>query len=99
MKKLWGDNFYHPGTNKWSHIPSEGTIRGFCYFILDPIYKMFNAVLSKTKEGITQLNKLLKQNNIIINEDEAKLEKKPLLQVRILNFYIFRPYYMNFYYK
>lgn len=40
MKRLWGDHFYCPSQNKWSMGKGEGFIRGFCQFVLDPIYKV-----------------------------------------------------------
>ena len=40
MKRLWGDQFYNPVERKWSKAPSKGFVRGFCQFILDPIYKV-----------------------------------------------------------
>lgn len=40
MKRLWGDQFYSPSTRKWNKSGGEGFVRGFCQFILDPIYKV-----------------------------------------------------------
>lgn len=40
MKRLWGDHFYNPQEKKWSKEPSEGSVRGFNMFVLDPIFKV-----------------------------------------------------------
>ena len=46
MQRLWGDNFYNPVERKWTKQPSEGSIRGFNMFVLDPIYKVSTALLT-----------------------------------------------------
>ena len=38
MKRLWGDNFFSPEDKKWKKESAKGYVRGFCQFILDPIY-------------------------------------------------------------
>ena len=40
MKRLWGDQFYHPKDKKWSKEQGDGYVRGFTQYILDPIYKV-----------------------------------------------------------
>jgi len=40
MKRLWGDQFYNPGTKKWNKSEGDGFVRGFNQFVLDPIYKV-----------------------------------------------------------
>ena len=40
MKRLWGDNCFNPKTNKWSKSMKDDYIRGFCMFVLTPIYKV-----------------------------------------------------------
>ena len=40
MKRLWGDQFYHPMEKKWNKQGGEGYVRGFNQFVLDPIYKV-----------------------------------------------------------
>jgi len=40
MKRLWGDNSFNPKMKKWSKTLSEGYVRGFNQFVLDPIYKV-----------------------------------------------------------
>lgn len=40
MNRLWGDNFFNPTEKKWKKEFSQGYTRGFCQFVLDPIYKV-----------------------------------------------------------
>lgn len=46
MKRLWGENFYNNKTRKWSKIPEEGSVRGFNKFILEPLCKVCNVLLT-----------------------------------------------------
>ena len=41
MKRLWGDQFYNAKEKKWAKTYSDGYVRGFNQFILDPIFKVF----------------------------------------------------------
>jgi elongation factor 2 len=50
MKKLWGENFFNPKTKKWSKQKAEDNKRSFCMYVLDPIYKMFDAIMNFKKE-------------------------------------------------
>merc|ERR550539_1191693 len=77
MKKLWGDHFYNPKTKKWAKTSGDGAIRGFCMFILDPIYKMFESVMGFKKE---EYAKLLEKLNIKLSVEEKDLEGKPLIK-------------------
>ena len=40
MKRLWGDQFFSSADRKWNKGGGEGYTRGFCQFVLDPIYKV-----------------------------------------------------------
>lgn len=40
MKRLWGDQFYNAKEKKWNKTGGEGYVRGFCQFVLDPIFKV-----------------------------------------------------------
>ena len=48
MKRLWGDQFYSPSLRKWNKTGGESYVRGFCQFILDPIYKVSVVVWTST---------------------------------------------------
>lgn len=73
MARLWGDKFLENG--KWN---KEGKgVRGFNQFVLDPIYKMFEAVMEHKKEEYT---KLLEKLEIKLSIEEKELEGKPLIK-------------------
>ncbi|KAL1305378.1 hypothetical protein AAFC00_002272 [Neodothiora populina] len=85
MDRLWGDNFFNPKTKKWSKNGGddiEGT-RAFNQFILDPIFRIFSAVMNfKTDQIPTLLEKL----EIKLTGDEKSLEGKQLLKVVMKKF-------------
>eukprot|EP00794_Sanderia_malayensis_P009989 gene9989-11010_t len=78
MKRLWGDNFFNPKERKWNKTGGDGYIRGFCQFVLDPIYKMFQAVMNHKKDVY---NTLLSKLDIHLKKDELEIEGKPLLKL------------------
>jgi elongation factor 2 len=81
MKRFWGDNFYSPSEKKWSTTRADGYQRGFCQFVLDPIFKVFSSIMNFRKE---EYLKLIEKLNIkVLGEDKDKLEEggKPLLKV------------------
>merc|ERR1739844_210420 len=45
MKKLWGENFFNPKTKKWAKVKADDNKRSFNMYVLDPIYKMFDAMM------------------------------------------------------
>ncbi|CAF3737105.1 unnamed protein product [Rotaria socialis] len=89
MKRLWSDNFVSPREKKWSKTGEEGKlfskekellskrtlgyIRGFCQFVLDPIFKIFKATMSYRIDEYTQL--LEKFNIKLQDKDFNELEQ------------------------
>ena len=63
---------------KWKSEQGSGN-RGFCMFILDPIYKLFKSIMDFQKDTYV---KLLEKLGIKLEGDEKDLEGKPLLKVR-----------------
>jgi len=80
MSKLWGENFFNPKTKKWSKSKAEDNKRSFCMYILDPIYKVFDAIMNFKKE---ETDKLLDKLDIKkkIKHDDLQQEGKPLMKV------------------
>ncbi|XP_055944093.1 eukaryotic translation elongation factor 2-like [Argiope bruennichi] len=78
MSKLWGENYYNPNTKKWSKKPAEGYKRSFNMFVLDPIYKVFDAIMNYKKE---ETAKLLEKLNIVLKGDDKDKDGKNLLKV------------------
>ncbi|XP_064390604.1 elongation factor 2b-like [Halichondria panicea] len=77
MKRLWGDQFFNAKEKKWNKVGGEGYVRGFCQFILDPIFKVFSAIMGFKKE---ETAKLLVKLNIKLDADDREKEGKPLLK-------------------
>lgn len=78
MHNLWGDRFFNLKTKKWSSNQDADSKRGFVQFVLDPIFKVFDAVMNVKKEEVA---KLLVKLNIKLATDEKDLEGKPLMKV------------------
>ena len=78
MNRLWGENFYNPSSKKWSKKFDEGYNRSFCMFVLDPIFKVFDAIMNFKKE---ETAKLLEKLNIVLKGDDKEKDGKNLLKV------------------
>ncbi|VDK51962.1 unnamed protein product, partial [Gongylonema pulchrum] len=78
MRNLWGDRFFNLKTKKWSSSQDADSKRGFVQFVLDPIFKVFDAVMNVKKD---ETAKLLEKLNIKLAHDEKDLEGKPLMKV------------------
>jgi len=77
MNRLWGENFYNPQTKKWAKKAGPGYTRAFCMFVLDPIFKVFDAIMNFKKE---ETAKLLAKLNIVLKGDDKEKEGKELLK-------------------
>jgi len=77
MKRLWGDQYFNAKDKKWNKTGGEGYVRGFNQFVLDPIFKMFDAVMNLKKDLYT---KLLEKLEIKLSVEERELEGKPLIK-------------------
>ncbi|XP_033634028.1 elongation factor 2-like [Asterias rubens] len=77
MKRLWGDQFYNAKEKKWNKVGGEGYVRGFCQFVLDPIFKMFDAIMGFKKDATA---KLLEKLSIKLTTEQREKEGKPLLK-------------------
>ncbi|KAI6153791.1 P-loop containing nucleoside triphosphate hydrolase protein [Pisolithus tinctorius] len=87
MAKLWGDNFFNPVTRKWSTKSVDGDgkplERAFNMFVLDPIYKIFDAVMNFKKDQIAPMCEKL---DIKLLQEERDQEGKPLLKTIMRKF-------------
>ncbi|KAL3100398.1 hypothetical protein niasHS_001701 [Heterodera schachtii] len=77
MKNLWGDRFFNMKTKKWTNNQEPETKRGFCQFVLDPVFKVFDAVMNIKKDEVA---KLVEKLNIKLTLEEKEQEGKPLLK-------------------
>ncbi|CAN6613702.1 elongation factor 2 [Trichomonascus vanleenenianus] len=82
MQRLWGDSFFNPKTKKWTNKDRDADgkqlERAFCMFILDPIFRMFAAVMSFKKDEVLNL---IEKLDINLKSEEKELEGKALLKV------------------
>ncbi|OCH96418.1 eukaryotic translation elongation factor 2 [Obba rivulosa] len=87
MDKLWGDNYFNPTTRKWTTkgVDNDGKPleRAFNMFVLDPIFKVFDAVMNFKKDKIAPM---LEKLEIALAQDERDLEGKALLKVIMRKF-------------
>merc|ERR1712168_1231056 len=77
LKNLWGNRFYFAKEKKWKSEEGAGGMRGFCMFVLDPIYKLFKSIMDFQKETY---EKLLTKLGIKLDGEEKAMEGKPLLK-------------------
>ncbi|KAL6107735.1 elongation factor 2b-like [Pungitius pungitius] len=81
MKKLWGDRYFDASTGKFlkSATGADGTRfpRTFVALILDPIFKVFNAIMNFNKE---ETAKLVQKLDIKLDVEDKEKEGKPLLK-------------------
>jgi elongation factor 2 len=82
MSRLWGDNFFDPTTRKWTTTGTDANgkplERAFNMFVLDPIFKIFDAVMNSKKDAI---GPVLEKLEIKLLQKERDLEGKELLKV------------------
>lgn len=78
MKRLWGDNFYDAKAKKWVKAESKtAPKRGFVLYILDPIYKVFDAILNEKNDVI---NNLYEKLAVKLTKEDRDLVGKPLMK-------------------
>merc|ERR1712072_223098 len=77
MKKMWGNNFFDVKSGKWSKKETDSGVRGFCKFVLEPIFKMFRLIMDGKKEKYT---KLINMVGVTLTSDEKDLVQKPLVK-------------------
>jgi elongation factor 2 len=80
MKKLWGENFFNAKTKKWAKTKAEDNTRSFNMYVLDPIYKVFDAIMNFKKEMTDKLLDKLEIKDKMKHED-LQQEGKPLMKV------------------
>lgn len=78
MEKLWGENFFNKTTKKWAKTKDENNERAFNVYVLDPIFKVFDAIMNFKKD---ETAKLLDKLKVKLALDDRDKEGKPLLKV------------------
>jgi len=77
MDKLWGDWFFDADAKKWKKSSDGKTKRAFCQFIMDPIIKMFDAIMNDKK---AKYEKMMKMVGVELKTEDKELTGKPLLK-------------------
>lgn len=81
-QKFWGDNYFNMATKKWTTESMDANgqplERSFVMFILDPIFKLMDAILSFKTEA---WQKMLTKLEIHLSRAENELNGKALLKV------------------
>lgn len=80
-KRLWGEYYFDPETKKWvrsqiSKNTGKKLQRGFCQYVLDPIYTIFEDAFEK--DNLTKLDAILQKlgRPSLTVEDKQKQPKK-----------------------
>src|SRR5579862_9162198 len=78
-QRLWGDVFFNPSTRKFQRKQRDTeAIRGFVYFILEPLYKLYAQTIA---EDAATLRRTLKSLNIQLKDNVYKWDSRDLLRV------------------
>ncbi|XP_031594175.1 elongation factor 2 [Oreochromis aureus] len=81
MKKLWGERYFDPSAGKFSKTASgpdgQKLPRTFCQLVLDPIFKVFDAIMNFKKE---ETAKLIEKLDVKLDSEDKEKEGKPLLK-------------------
>jgi len=78
MKRLWGDNFYDAKAKKWVKQESKtAPKRGFVLYIMDPIYRVFDAILNEKADQVATLYDKL---GVKLSKEDRDLVGKPLMK-------------------
>lgn len=80
LHRLWGENFFNAKTKKWAKQRDNDNKRSFCMYVLDPIYKVFDAIMNFKKE---ETESLLKKIGVTLKHEDSDKDGKALLKVRI----------------
>ncbi|KAA8901153.1 hypothetical protein DIURU_003523 [Diutina rugosa] len=87
MERLWGDSYFNPKTKKWTNKDKDADgkplERAFNMFVLDPIFRLFAAIMNFKKDEIPTL---LEKLEINLKSEEKELEGKALLKVVMRKF-------------
>ena len=86
-ERLWGDSFFDAKNKKWirqdTNADGERVKRAFCQFCLEPIYTIFDAIMT---EKVDKIDKMLKSLNISLTAEERDQVPKRLLKTVMMKF-------------
>lgn len=86
VKKFWGDHYFNPKTKKWQTDETDADgkklKRGFVQFIMEPLYQVFDAIMTNNRE---RLNKVMTQMKIHLSSEQEAFTEKKLLKAVMQN--------------
>jgi len=77
LRRLWGNHFYSQKQKKWFKEEKEGSERGFTFYVMKPICKVFDICMKGEKKDLWPL---LEKINVTLTAEQKELEGKPLLK-------------------
>eukprot|EP00051_Salpingoeca_urceolata_P011839 m.147134 g.147134 ORF g.147134 m.147134 type:complete len:988 (+) comp17277_c0_seq2:4560-7523(+) len=84
-KRLWGDVYFNPERRTFQKkAPTSGAPRSFVQFILEPVYKIFSAVVGDVDRA---LDPLVQELGITLTKKERKLNIRPLVKTVFTKFF------------
>ncbi|EST05161.1 Translation elongation factor EFTu/EF1A, domain 2 [Kalmanozyma brasiliensis GHG001] len=84
-RRLWGNIYYNAESRNFSRkAPDAETKRSFVHFILEPLYKMYTAVLSSDTDS---LKRTLAGLGIRLKPAAYKVDVRPLLRIVLNQFF------------
>lgn len=84
-QRLWGNIYYNPESRNFGRKPKDAeTKRSFVHFILEPLYKIYSAVLSSPTED---LKRTLAGLGIHLKPAVYKVDVRPLLKIVLGQFF------------
>ena len=83
--RLWGEHYHDRATGKWRRLAStddgQPLVRGFCQYVLGPIYELFRA---RKVDDVATLEILGKKAGVTLKKEHLELPPEKLLR-RILS--------------
>jgi len=80
MNRLWGENYFNSTTKKWQKAKAADNKRSFNMYILDPLYKVVDAIMNYKKQ---ETEDLLVKLCIKLSVEDREKDGKHLLKAVI----------------
>jgi len=77
MNRLWGENYFNSGSKKWQKSKAADNKRSFNMYVLDPLYKVFDAIMNYKKD---ETESLLTKLGIKLTVEDREKDGKALLK-------------------
>eukprot|EP01038_Epipyxis_sp_PR26KG_P009217 gene9217-12428_t len=83
-RRLWGEWYHNPSNNCISKKKTNGAIRTFVHYILEPLYKIYSHIIGETSDDLMVI---FKQLGIRLKNREFHLDPRPLLKLSLSRFF------------